>query len=134
MDRSTRILIVARPGHRRQSLVALLKTLNRAELFLIEDFSAATTQPPHLVLVDLGGVHPLSDDLLKQAAQEWPAARKLVLVDDIRQTSRAYSLGADFALGHNTPAGELLLTVKQLSQETQTLFRIGVPSIAIAGS
>jgi len=117
MDRSTRILVIARPGHSRQSLIALLKTLPRAELFLAESSQAMTAQPPNLVLVDLGGLHPLGIEALKRAAQEWPAARKLVLVDDIRRIDPAYALGADCALPHNTPAGELLHTVQQMSQD-----------------
>lgn len=125
MDRSTRILVIARPGHSRQSLIALLKTLPRAELFLAESSLAMTAQPPHLVLIDLGGLHPLDVEALKRAAQEWPAARKLVLVDDIRRIGLANTLGADCALPHNTPAGELLHTVQQLSQDALVSIRLG---------
>ena len=124
MDRSTRILIVARPGHSRQSLVALLKTLHYTELFLTEDNTETASQAPHLVLIDLGGLHPLGDEVLKRAAQDWPSARKMALVDDIRQIDPAVALGADYALPHNTPAGELLRAVQQLSQETQTTSRM----------
>jgi DNA-binding NarL/FixJ family response regulator len=123
MDRSTRILVIARPGHSRQSLVALLKTLPHAELFLSEAGHAASIQPPHLVLIDLGGLHPLGLEALKRAAQEWPAARLLALVEDIRQISPACALGADCALPHNASAGELLQAVQQLSQESPALYR-----------
>jgi len=124
MDRSTRILIVARPGHSRQSLVALLKTLHSTELFLTDGNNETASQAPHLILVDLGGLHPLGNEVLKRAAQAWPAARKMALVDDIRQIDLAYALGADYALPHNTPAGELLRAVQQLSQETQVIPRV----------
>ena len=140
MDRSTRILIVARPGHSRQSLVALLKTLHYAELFLTEGntetanqappLKSPLSQAPHLVLVDLGGLHPLGGEVLKRAVQEWPAARKMALVDDIRQIDLAYALGADYALPHDTPAGELLRAVKKLSQETQVASRVDCPTTA----
>jgi len=124
MDHSTRILIIARPGHGRQSLVALLKTLPRAELFLAEVSPGTSAQPPHLVLIDLGGLHPLGLEALKRAAQEWPAARKLALVDDIRQINLACALGADCALPHNSSAGELLQAVQQLSQGSPATFRV----------
>jgi len=124
MDLSTRILVIARPGHSRQSLVALLKTLQATELFLTDGTNQTASQAPHLVLVDLGGLHPLSNEVLKRAAQAWPAARKMVLVDDIRQIAPAYALGADYALPRNTPAGELLRVVQQLSQETQVTSRV----------
>jgi DNA-binding NarL/FixJ family response regulator len=135
MDRSTRILIVARPGHSRQSLVALLKTLQYTELFLTEGTIEAINQSPpakapHLVLIDLGGLHPLGDEVLKRAAQEWPAARKMALVDDIRHIDLAYALGMDCAMTHNTPAGELLHAVRQLSQETQAPSRMSHPASA----
>jgi DNA-binding NarL/FixJ family response regulator len=123
MDRSTRILVIARPGHSRQSLVALLKTLPRLDLFLSEANFPAAAPPPHLVLVDLGGPHPLGLEALKRAAQEWPVARLLALVDDIRQINPACALGADCALPHNAPAGELLQAVQQLSQESPVLHR-----------
>jgi DNA-binding NarL/FixJ family response regulator len=123
MDRSTRILVIAPPGHSRQSLVALLKTLPRAELFLPEAGLAASVQTPHLVLIDLGGPYPLGLEALKRAAQEWPAARLLALVDDIRQINPACALGADCALPHNSSAGELLQAVQQLSQESPALYR-----------
>ena len=128
MDRSTRILIVARPGHSRQSLVALLKTLQSTELFLSEGqagmanqappIPAPPIQAPHLVLVDLGGLNPVGNEVLKGAAQKWPAARKMALVDDIRQIGPAYTLGADYVLPHDTPAGELLDAVRKISQES----------------
>jgi DNA-binding NarL/FixJ family response regulator len=124
MDLSTRILIVARPGHNRQSLVALLRTIHHAELFLAGGNSEIVNQAPTLILVDLGGLDPLGGDVLKRAAQDWPAARKIALVDDIRQIDLAYALGADYVLPHDTPAGELLHAVLKMSQETQPEFRL----------
>jgi len=123
MDLSTRILVIARPGHSRQSLVALLKTLPRAELFQTETGSLASVQSPHLVLIDLGGLHPLGPEALKRAVQDWPAARVLALVDDIRQINPAHALGADCVLPHNSPAGELLQAVQQLSQDPAAAVR-----------
>lgn len=123
MDHATRILIIARPGHSRQSLVALLKTLPHAELFPAEAGNALTVQPPHLVLIDLGGLNPLGLEALKRAVQEWPAARLLALVDDIRQISPACALGADCALLHSAPAGELLQAVQQLCRPPLPLSR-----------
>jgi DNA-binding NarL/FixJ family response regulator len=132
MDRSTRILIVARPGHSRQSLVALLKTLPSTELFLAEGAIDPITQPshsptPHLVLVDLGGLHPLGSEVLKCVVQQWPTACKMALVDDVRQIERAFALGADYALPHDAPAGELLQAVQRLSHEKHATLRVDLP-------
>jgi DNA-binding NarL/FixJ family response regulator len=123
MDLSTRILIIARPGHSRQSLVALLKTLPHTELFQAETGPLASGQSPHLVLIDLGGLHPLGLEALKRAVQDWPAARVLALVDDIRQINPTNALGADCVLPHNAPVGELLQAVRQLSQDSLTAYR-----------
>ena len=68
---------------------------------------------PRAVLIDLGGTRPLGVEALKRAVQEWPAAYKLALVEDIRQIDLAYALGADCALAHHIPAGELLHVVQQ---------------------
>jgi DNA-binding NarL/FixJ family response regulator len=132
MDLSTRILIVARPGHSRQSLVALLRTLQHAELFLAEDNSEIANQALTLILVDLGGLHPLGGDVLKWAVQQWPAARKIALVDDIRQIDKAYALGADFVLPHDTPAGELLRAVQHLNQQAWAASRVDCSTTAFA--
>jgi DNA-binding NarL/FixJ family response regulator len=113
MERSTRILIVAPAGHSCHSLFALLKTLHHVDLFLSETGAMTLVQPPHLVLIDLGGTRPLGVEALKRAVQEWPAAYKLALVEDIRQIDLAYALGADCALAHHIPAGELLHVVQQ---------------------
>jgi DNA-binding NarL/FixJ family response regulator len=126
MDLSTHILIIARPGHGRQSLVALLKTLPHTELFQAEAGSPAPAQAPHLVLIDLGGLHPLGLEALKRAVQDWPAARVLALVDDIRQINPANALGADCVLPHNSPAGELLQAVRRLSQDSPAAYRAKV--------
>lgn len=123
MDLSTRILIIARPGHSRQSLVALLKTLPQAELFQAEAGALASAQSPHLVIIDLGGLHPLGPETLKRAVQDWPAARVLALVDDIRQVHLANTLGADCVLPHHSTAGELLAAVHQLSQNPPPAYR-----------
>jgi DNA-binding NarL/FixJ family response regulator len=127
MDLSTRILIIARPGHSRQSLVALLKTLPQIELFQAEAGYLTSTQAPHLVLIDLGGLYPLGLEALKRVMQDWPTARVLALVDDIRQINPVNALGADCVLPHNSPAGELLQAVHRLSQEKPAPYRVRVP-------
>lgn len=127
MERSTRILIVAPAGHSRHSLVALLKTLHHADLFLSETGATTLMQPPHLVLVDLGGARPLGVEALKRAAQDWPAAYKLALVEDIRQIDLVHALGADCALPRHVPAGELLYIVQQFIQDSQTSLQIRQP-------
>lgn len=127
MERSTRILIIAPAGHSCHSLIALLKTLHHADLFLSETDAATLMQPPHLVLIDLGGARPLGVEALKRAAQEWPAAYKLALVEDIRQIDLAHALGADCALPHHIPAGELLHIVQEHLQDSQSSLQIGQP-------
>ena len=57
MDTATRILIVARPGHFRESMVAVLKTLPQVELFLFDvSMSGVFAMVYGVLLVVAGGV------------------------------------------------------------------------------
>ena len=114
---SGHIVVIARPGSDRRSLAALLKTLDRVELFVSDGRGTLprTVQSPDLVLVDLEGFEPPGASPLARAAGEWPSAPRLALVADIRQSAAACHLGADCALARTTPAGELLQTVRRLS-------------------
>jgi len=116
MDGATSILIVASPGRDRQSLAALLKTLRCSELFLSDGIAPGQNNlpTPELVLVDLAALGKTGEESLAHAARQWPAARRLALVDDFRLVERSQSMGAHYALARNAPAGELLRVVQRM--------------------
>jgi DNA-binding NarL/FixJ family response regulator len=122
MDGATRILIIARPGHFRSSLMALLKTLTGAELFPADNLTSidqeVTAQAaPHLVLVDRDSLSSSGQEVLAALRLRWPGTRCLVLVDNVyrHQYGAARPTGADCVLAKSVPAGELLRTVQQMS-------------------
>jgi hypothetical protein len=116
MNGAPSILIIARPGNDRQSLIALLKTLGGLDLFLDDGRggSTAAARSPDLVLFDLDRLDPSCTDALQRATRDFPAARRLALVADIRQTPAAHALGAQCALDRCTPAGDLLAAVSRM--------------------
>jgi len=125
MDSATSILIIAGPGRDRQSLAALLKTLRCSKLFLSDgNIPGLSNIPtPEVVLVDLGVLGRMGEEALARAARQWPAARRLALVDDFRLIEKAQSLGAHYALTRNTSAGELLSVVQRMCTGTSAALK-----------
>ena len=116
MDGAPSILIIASPGRDRQSLAALLKTLRCSELFLSDGIAPVQNNlpTPELVLVDLAALGKSGEESLAHAARQWPTARRLALVDDLRLIEKTRSIGAHYALARNAPAGELLRVVQRM--------------------
>src|SRR5512136_816340 len=120
METIVRILIVARPGHFRDSLVAVLKTLPGVELFLVNGLKSShweelSLAQPAIALVDLDATdvaQALSLDLLKD---KWPWIRCVALVDNFQQARAARSGNVDLALSRSASAGELLSAIQRLS-------------------
>jgi DNA-binding NarL/FixJ family response regulator len=116
MNGAPSILVIARPGNDRSSLAALLKTLRRAQLFLHDGRGPLPAAlHPDLVMIDLGSLEGCSPEMLVSAVRQWPTARCLALVSDVRQTTGALALGAHCALSRDACAGELLQTVQRLT-------------------
>ena len=127
MNSAPSILIIARPGNDRRSLVALLRTLGRSELFLHDGRGALPMMlHPDLVMVDLDSQDRRSAEALICTARQWPTVHCLALVTDIRQAADARALGADSAMPRNASAGELLQTVVRLTRAA-TVFQPNLP-------
>ncbi len=115
-----RILIVARPGHFRDSLVAVLKTLPRLELFLVDglnrsQWEATPLAQPTIALIDLDATGAAQAFSLGAIKERWPGIRCVALVDNLQQARVARSGNVDLALSRGASAGELLSTVQRLS-------------------
>jgi len=128
MENVVRILIVARPGHFRDSLAAVLKTLPRVELFLVDGLNRnhwehLSLAQPAIALADLDAsdvAQAFSLDLLKD---KWPGIRCVALVDNFQQARAARSGNADLALSRSASAGELLSAIQRLSAGASTAIR-----------
>jgi DNA-binding NarL/FixJ family response regulator len=120
METVLRILVVARPGHFRDSLVAVLKTLPQVELFLVDGLSrghweALSLEQPAIALVDLDAEDVSQASSLGALQAEWPGIRCIALVDNFQQARAARSGNVDLALSRSASAGELLSAIQRLS-------------------
>ena len=120
MDTPLRVLIVSGPGHYRDSLVALLRTIPRADLTLADGdtlsrIDLSNRHTPSIVLVDLDSCAFDALGRLASIKESCPAARYLILVDNLRQSQAAQGLGVDCVLPKSASAGEFLMAIRQLS-------------------
>jgi DNA-binding NarL/FixJ family response regulator len=120
METVVRILIVARPGHFRDSLAAVLKTLPRVELFLVNGLDRShwetlSLAQPAIVLADLEAVDVSQATSLGLLKEKWPGIRCVALVDNFQQARAARSGNVDLALSRSASAGELLSAIQHLS-------------------
>lgn len=125
MDIGLHILIVAKPGHFRESLVAVLKTLPRVELFLIPDMNSQEWEvisqaQPVIALIDLNAIDGAGLIALKK---RWPAVRSIALVDHIH--SRGVGMGGfDTIMSRGASTGELLSAILRLSSANSISSRL----------
>ncbi len=120
MDTVVRILIVARPGHYRDSLVAVLKTLPRVELFQVDELScshleALSLAQPSIALADLDATDAAQAACLGSLKEKWPGIRCVALVDNFQQARAARTGNVDLALSRSASAGVLLSAIQRLS-------------------
>jgi hypothetical protein len=118
MNESNRILVFARPGHFRESLVAVLMTLPQSELFLLNSLKRGETEVlspdlDTLVLADPDGLTRENAASLQSIKDRYPGIRCVALVDNIQQSRAARDLSMDTVLPRGASAGELLATIKR---------------------
>jgi DNA-binding NarL/FixJ family response regulator len=123
METALRILIIARPGHFRDSLVAVLKTLPRVELFLVDgldrsQWEALALAQPVIALADLDAQDISQASSLGALKEYWPGIRCVALVDNFQQARAARSGNFELALSRSASAGELLSAIQRLSAGT----------------
>jgi DNA-binding response OmpR family regulator len=149
MEAGIRIAIVAPPGHTRESLLALLRTLHPLELFPLDPaeqlawqaavdaalqgpaifpetlaHTAVAPAVPDLALIDLVGLGRSGDELLASLRRRWPAVRLLALVETLRLAGGAHQ-GADCVLHRSVAAGDLLTAVQQLARSRSGCYQPG---------
>jgi DNA-binding NarL/FixJ family response regulator len=128
MESFVRVLIVARPGHFRDSLVAVLKTLPKLELFLVDGLNCSyweelSLAQPAIALADLDASDVSQATSLALLKEKWPGIRCVVLVDNFQQARVARSGNVDLVLSRSASAGELLSAIQRLSAGLATANR-----------
>jgi DNA-binding NarL/FixJ family response regulator len=120
METLVSILIVARPGHFRDSLAAVLKTLPRVELFLVDGLNrdhweTLSLIQPTIALADLDAEDVCLSISLGSLKEKWPSIRCIALVDNFQQARVARLGNVDLTLSRSASAGELLSATQRLS-------------------
>ena len=123
MENLNHIILIANPGHFRDSLAAVLMTLPRADLFLVnqsdqDDLDIAADGSYSLVLADLVGSDQDAVGCLEAVKNRCPGIRCLALVDTLAQSRTAREMGADFVLPRSASAGELLGAVRRMNAQS----------------
>ncbi len=129
MNTAIQILILASPGHYRDSMVALLRTIPSLDLIFADSSpseidSFCTVEPSsketaRIVLVDLdpASASPVNDTVvatrLGSIKSSLPRARVITLVDNLHHTREAERLGADCILPRSISAGEFLTAIRE---------------------
>jgi DNA-binding NarL/FixJ family response regulator len=122
-DRSSRIVVVARRGHFRDSLVALLRNLSRVEIvaldfpLLLGDAYVSQGRPPDIVVLVTEGPVLTVHEALPALRGDWPGARFVALVDHVWRVGPGQDLGVDCILAKSAPAGEILPAIREQLQD-----------------
>ncbi|HOU14188.1 MAG TPA: response regulator [Anaerolineae bacterium] len=119
MDARTSVLVVAKPGPLRDSLVALLKSL--PQVATVEQTNTATSalrtievKRPALVVVDSNLPGGETWNMLNQVKARSPHTRCVVLSDTVQHYRQAEAAGASRVLLTGVPAPKLSLTLEGL--------------------
>jgi DNA-binding NarL/FixJ family response regulator len=113
------VLIAARPGRMRDSLLAVLKSVPRVSVVGQADCGASAlsmiaVSRPALALLDTNLPDGEVTAVLEQIKTLEPRCRCLVLADEMRQLRDAVSAGADAALLKGFPAARLFEVIENL--------------------
>ena len=140
MEAITQILILASPGHYRDSLVALLRTIPYTEFTFLDSSSyeteslcradPSTREISSIILVDMDSVlamPPLGKGVISSLTRfksSWFKARMIVMVDNLQHTREAQRVGADVILPRGISAGEFLRIVQDLITRQRRLTKL----------
>jgi len=117
-DRQVRILLMAQPGTLRDSLRALLSTLNGVQTMQTDDVQSAQVAirafHPALLIVDLEPSNGRLMEYMGLLRAECAHMKCVVLAEGVQQEELALAAGADTVLLYGFPASRLAATIAQL--------------------
>jgi DNA-binding NarL/FixJ family response regulator len=115
-------LIVAKPGHLRDGVQSLLRTL--PEIEIIAEINSPSVllemgseMQPDLIVLDAS---LFGEDILKaitKISEEWPHTQCVVLVEDSQHYQAVYDAGADLVIHQGFPATKLVAAIEELLSE-----------------
>lgn len=112
-------LIVAKPGHLRDGVQSLIRTLPEIEVIAEIKFPAVllkmgSEMQPDLILLDASS---FGEDIWKaitKVNEEWSNTKCVVLVEDSQHDRALYDAGADLVLPQGYPATRLVAAIEEL--------------------
>jgi DNA-binding NarL/FixJ family response regulator len=121
MTQEPSILLIAQPGHLRDSLQVLLAALSGGRSIVLasvcmDETLDAMNSHPVLVLVVLEPGYQRTEEtaVIAQIKARWPQTRLVVLVDTEQQRQAATSIGADRVWFKGTLASQMLVEIEAL--------------------
>ena len=117
MNKITLALIIAKPGHLRNSLQSLLRTIPQIEILAESNDPSILLKindeiSPELILLEAALLDETDWSAIKKIKAEWPDIKVLVLTDNDQQGQAAREAGADFYLLKGFPATELVQVIE----------------------
>jgi len=112
LNKITLALVIAKPGHLRNGLQSLLRTIPQIEI-LAESHDPSVLlkmdeeMNPELILVDASIIDEVNWSTLTKIKAVCPSTKILVLTENDQQGRAAREAGADFYLLKGFPASEL---------------------------
>lgn len=120
MAQKPTILLVSQPGHLRDSLQVLLKSLSGGPRVVLESgwspkLEAVKSHPVlALVVMEPDGLEDVVSTSVAQFKTHWPQTRLVVLVDSEKQHQASTSAGADRVWFKGTLAAQILIEIEAL--------------------
>jgi len=112
LNKITLALIIAKPGHLRNGLQSLLRTIPQIEI-LAESHDPSILLKmneeihPELILVDAGLIDEANWSAITKIKADCPSTKILVLTENDQQSQTAKEAGADICLLKGFPATEI---------------------------
>lgn len=112
MNRIAVALVITRPGHLRNGLYSLLRTIPGIEIIAESQDPSILLKMnaeihPELILIDAGTFEEGNRSAISHLKAEWPQTKILVLTENELQREGASKAGADFILPKGFPAADL---------------------------
>ena len=113
MNKITLALVITKPGHLRNGLRSLLRTVPQIEIIAeAHDPSVLLKMReeihPELIFIDASILDEANWIAITSLKAEWPHTRVLVLTENDQQSRAAQDAGADFMLPQGFPAAQLV--------------------------
>ena len=119
MNKITLALVITKPGHLRNGLQSLLRTIPQIEITAESHDPSVLLKMsgeihPELILLDAGLLAEMDWSAISNLKTEWPETTILILTETEKQNQSAKEAGADFTLPKGSRAAELVDLIENM--------------------